>query len=171
MNSFALPQPGTYPSFYHTYISKLSEANYRELILSQVGEIKALFASKEDGWDTTPYELGKWTPKEVLGHIIDTDRIMTFRALCFCRGDQNPLPGFDQDPYVINAGSNKLETDLLLADFAAERSALATMISTLDENSLDNIGVSNGNPISPRSLLWIIPGHFIHHLNILKERY
>ncbi|MBN7810712.1 DinB family protein [Algoriphagus sp. H41] len=171
MNSFALPQTGTYPSFYHTYISKLSEAQYQDLILSQVAEIRALFGSKEESWATSPYAPGKWSPKEVLGHIIDTDRIMTFRALCFSRGEQSALPGFDQDPYVINAGFNQVETGLLLADFEAERKALATLMSTLDESILDNVGTANGNPISPRSLLWIIPGHFIHHLNILKERY
>ena len=106
MNSFTIPQAGTYPSFYHTYISKVSEQNYLELIRSQVREIRELFESKEEGWDTKPYEEGKWTPKEVLGHITDTDRVMAFRALCFSRGDQNSLPGFDQDPYVINAGYN-----------------------------------------------------------------
>ena len=171
MNSFALPQTGTYPSFYHTYISKVSEQNYLELILSQVAEIKALFDLKEESWLGTPYEPGKWTPKEVLGHIIDTDRIMTFRALCFSRGDQNALPGFEQDPYVINAGFNRVPTEILLADFEAERRALGTMVSSLNENVLDNIGTSNGNLISPRALFWIIPGHFIHHLNILTERY
>ncbi len=171
MNSFALPQTGTYPSFYHTYISKVSEENYLELILRQVNEIRDLFQSKEKGWDTLAYELEKWTPKEILGHIIDTDRIMTFRALCFSRGDQNPLPGFDQDPYVVNAGYAKVPTELLLADFEAERKALATLLMTMDESVLDNVGNANGNPISPRSLLWIIPGHFIHHITILKERY
>jgi hypothetical protein len=171
MNSFSPPQNGTYPSFYHTYISKISEQDYLELILRQTREIRELFESKEDGWDTIAYEPGKWTPKEVLGHIIDTDRIMTFRALCFSRGEQNALPGFDQDPYVINAGYNKVSTDLLLADFEAERTALATLVRTLSENVLDNVGTANGNLISPRSLFWIIPGHFIHHLNILKDRY
>jgi len=171
MNSFTLPQTGTYPSFYHTYISKLSEENYLELILSQVAEMKDLFQSKEGDWDSTPYAPGKWTPKEVLGHITDTDRIMTFRALCFSRGDQNSLPGFDQDPYVLNAQYNHVPTELLLADFEAERTALMTLVRSLNENVLDNIGTANGNLISPRSLFWIIPGHFIHHLNILKERY
>lgn len=171
MNTFNLPKSGTYPSFYHTYISKLSEENYLSLIQTQITEIKELFHSKGPEWDSKPYEIGKWTPKEVLGHIIDTDRIMTFRALCFSRGDQNALPGFDQDPYVLNAGFNSVPTELLLADFEAERNALLTLVQSLNENVLDNVGNANGNPISPRALFWIIPGHFIHHFNILKERY
>lgn len=171
MNTFDLPKSGTYPSFYHTYISKVSEGNYLELVVSQVREIRDLFHSKGEEWASKPYEVGKWTPKEVLGHIADTDRIMTFRALCFSRGDQNSLPGFDQDPYVINAGYNKVPTELLLDDFEAERNALVTLVRSLNENVLDNIGTANGNLISPRSLFWIIPGHFIHHMNILKERY
>ncbi len=171
MNSFTLPQTGTYPSFYHTYISQLSNENYLELIHLQVDELKHLFQSKPEGWDTAPYAPGKWSPKEVLGHITDTDRIMTFRALCFSRGDQNSLPGFDQDPYVLNAQYNHVPTELLLADFEAERNALGTLVRSLNENVLDNIGTANGHIISPRSLFWIIPGHFIHHLNILKARY
>jgi hypothetical protein len=171
MNNFALPQAGTYPSFYHTYISKISGTNYLELVFSQIEEVKDLFQTKEEGWDMKSYEPGKWTPREVLGHIIDTDRIMTFRALCFSRGDQNALPGFDQDPYVINARYNKTPTEILLADFAAERAALVSLVRTLNEDVLDNIGTANGNLISPRSLFWIIPGHFIHHYNILLERY
>jgi hypothetical protein len=171
MNNFTLPQAGTYPTFYHTYISKLSDQNYLELIQTQVSQIRELFGSKEEGWDLIPYAPGKWTPREVLGHLIDTDRIMTFRALCFARGDQNALPGFDQDPYVINAAYNKVPIELLLADFATERAALVSLIRSLHENVLDNVGMANGNLISPRSLFWIIPGHFIHHYEILVERY
>ncbi len=171
MNNFSLPSVGSYPPFYHTYISKVSEQDYLQLLQSQVKVMCDLFHSKGEAWQTMAYASGKWTPKEVLGHIIDTDRIMTFRALCFARGDQNHLPGFDQDPYVINAGFNEVPTELLLADFEAERAALATLIKTIGENALDNIGNANGNPITPRALFWIIPGHFIHHMNILKERY
>lgn len=171
MQRFSLPPVGTYPPFYHTYISQVSQQDYLQLLQSQVREMRELFQSKDGAWQTRGYAPGKWTPKEVLGHIIDTDRVMTFRALCFSRGDQNALPGFDQDPYVINAGFNSVETDLLLADFEAERAALATLVSTLSENVLDNLGNANGNPITARALFWVIPGHFIHHMNILSERY
>ena len=171
MKTFSLPDKGDYPGFYSTYISKLSEANFSELIQEQTGQLRRLFESKSEEWASTPYAEGKWTPKEVLGHMIDTERIMTFRALCIARGEKSPLPGFDQDPYVLNARFGEIPASLLLEDFEAERRALLSMIRILPETSLDQAGTSNGNPITARALLWIIPGHFIHHFGILKERY
>ena len=171
MNKFALPKKGDYPAFYETYISKISNENYSDQIKNQIAELKSLFSSKEAGWDAKPYEDGKWSPKEVLGHMIDTERIMTFRALCFARGEEKALPGFDQDPYVIAGKFNQVSSDLLLQDFEAQRNALLTFINTLDESVLDFVGNANGKPITPRALLWIISGHFIHHFKILNERY
>lgn len=171
MNKFALPQKGDYPVFYETYISKISGDNYTDQITSQIEELKAMFAAKGAGWDSMPYEDGKWTPKEVLGHMIDTERIMTFRALCFVRGEEKALPGFDQDPYVVAGKFNEVPAELLLQDFETQRKALLTFINTLNESVLDFVGNANGNPITPRALLWIIAGHFIHHFRILKERY
>lgn len=171
MNTFSLPNKGDYPGFYDTYISKVPDSNYCDLVFSQIESIKDLFSSKPTGWDSKPYAEGKWTPKEVLGHVIDTERIMTFRALCFARGEKKSLPGFDQDPYVLHARFGQVPISNLLEDFEAQRRALVTLIQTLPEDVLDLVGTANGNPITPRSLFWIIPGHFIHHLNILIERY
>ncbi|TDQ18922.1 DinB family protein [Algoriphagus boseongensis] len=171
MNTFELPKKGDYPGFYESYISKIQYDNYPDLIKSQIKELKDLFSSKPEGWDSIAYEEGKWTPKEVLGHVIDTERIMTFRALCFARGEKKALPGFDQDPYVLNARFGQVPISNLLEDFEAQRKALLTLIRTLPDGVLDLVGNANGNPITPRALFWIIPGHFIHHLNIFKERY
>ncbi|SEF62974.1 DinB superfamily protein [Algoriphagus boritolerans DSM 17298 = JCM 18970] len=171
MNTFSLPKKGDYPVFYETYISKIPDENYSGQILRQVNALKEFFISKDAVWESLPYEEGKWSPKEVLGHLLDTERIMTFRALCFSRGEKNSLPGFDQDPYVISGKFNSVSTELLLRDFEAQRNALLTLINTLDESVLDQVGNANGNPITPRALFWIISGHFIHHFEILKERY
>lgn len=172
MNTFSLPKKGDYAGFYETYISKLQpESNYRELIYSQINELHELFTTKKNGWADTPYAVGKWSPKEVLGHIIDTERIMTFRALCFARGEKNALPGFDQDPYVLNARFGQVEIGDLLLDFESQRKSILTLLKTLPVDTLDNVGTASGNPITPRALFWIIPGHFIHHMNIFLERY
>lgn len=171
MNTFPLPKKGDYPAYYDTYISKIPDENFTRLILEQIQAIKDLFHSKGEGWDSRSYEVGKWTPKEVLGHILDTERIMTFRALCFSRGESQALPGFDQDPYVANGKFDRVSSESLLADFEAQRKALITLIATLDESVLDFVGNANGNSITPRSLFWIIPGHFTHHFLILNERY
>lgn len=171
MNNLALPNKSEYPVFYETYISKIPDENFSGQILRQVNELKELYMSKDAGWDVKPYEEGKWSPKEVLGHLLDTERIMTFRALCFARGEENALPGFDQDPYVLAGKFNQVSTDLLLKDFEAQRNALLTFLNTLDMGVLDQFGMANGKPITPRALLWIISGHFIHHFRILNERY
>ena len=171
MKTFSLPSKGEYPPYYETYISKLAEANFSELLLLQIEQLKTLLASKPAGWETKPYAPGKWSPKEVLGHCIDTERIMTFRALCIGRGDKSSFPGFDQDPYVQQGQFDAVPLDLLLADFVNQRQAILSLVQTLPTASFEEIGSANGNPMSTRALLWIIPGHFVHHFQVLQQAY
>ncbi len=171
MNNIPKPKTGEYAEYYSRYLSLNSSDSYSDQIHSQIEKCIDLFKSKDREWADKPYAPGKWTPKEVLGHIIDTDRIMTFRALCFARGEQSALPGFDQDPYVSNAHFDQVAIEDLLEDFKNQRRALLSMIKTLPPESLSNIGQASGNPVSPRALFWIITGHFEHHFTILKERY
>jgi hypothetical protein len=171
MKTFSLPSKGEYPTYYETYISKLAEANFSELLLSQTEQLKNFLASKPAGWESEPYAPGKWSPKELLGHLIDTERIMTFRALCIARGDKNSFPGFDQDPYVANGQFNAVPLDFLLADFVNQRQAILSLVQTLPAASFEEIGTANGNSMSARALFWIIPGHFIHHFQVLQRAY
>ena len=171
MKTFSLPSKGEYPPYYETYISKLAEANFSDLLMKQIEQLKTLLSSKPAGWENTPYAPGKWSPKEVLGHCIDTERIMTFRALCIARGEKKLLPGFDQDPYVVQGQFNAVALDDLLADFELQRQAILSMVQTFPEASFEEIGSANGNPMSTRALLWIIPGHFLHHFEVLQQHY
>ena len=171
MKTFALPKKGEYPIYYEPYLEMVPDMPFYNLVQNQVFEIKSFFASKPRGWDSIAYADGKWTPKEVLGHLIDTERIMTFRALCFARGEKQSLPGFDENAYVDAANFSKIAIEDLLDDFESQRKALLTFVNTLSENSLDLQGRANDKPISTRALLCIIPGHFIHHLHVLKSRY
>ncbi len=171
MKTFSLPSKGEYPPYYETYISKLAKANFSDLLLLQIEQLKILLSAKPAGWENIPYASGKWSPKEVLGHCIDTERIMTFRALCIARGDKNSFPGFDQDPYVKQGQFNAVPLELLLADFVNQRQALLSLVQTLPAASFEEIGSANGNPMSTRALLWIIPGHFMHHFEVLQQKY
>lgn len=171
MNTFSLPSQGEYPPYYETYISKLTKANFSDLLIAQIEQLKTFLIPKPIGWYSTPYASGKWSPKELLGHLTDTERIMTFRALCIARGDKNPFPGFDQDPYVVNGQFNAIPMEVLLADFEAQRRAILSLVQTLPEPSFQEIGNANGKPISTRALLWIIPGHFEHHFHVLQQLY
>ncbi len=171
MKTFGPPKKGDYPSYYETYLDKVPPLSFAELIQNQVVEIRNLFDSKPQGWESIAYSEGKWTPKEVLGHIIDTERIMTFRALCFLRGEKQSLPGFDENAYVETAQFSKISLEDLLNDFEAQRKALFTFVNTLSEDFLNFQGKANDKPITPRALFWIIPGHFIHHVEVLNNRY
>ena len=171
MNTFSLPSKGEYPAYYENYISKLGDQKFSALIQSQTQELKAFVASKPEGWANVPYAPGKWTPKEVIGHCIDTERIMTFRALCIARGEKKLLPGFDQDPYVVQGQFNDVSLDDLLSDFETQRQSILTMVRTFPEAAFPEVGSANGNPMSTRALLWIIPGHFMHHFQVLQHAY
>lgn len=171
MKTLKQPKKGDYSNFFSTYLNKVSGEAYEKYILDQIDLLKELFNSKSDTWAETAYAEGKWTPKEVLGHILDTERIMAFRALCIARGEKSSLPGFDQDPYVLNARFGHVPVELLLKDFEIQRLSLISMLNILPPESLDMEGFANGNPITPRALLWIIPGHFEHHFNIFTEKY
>lgn len=171
MNNIQKPKEGEYPDYFNKYLALNSEESYENQIQAQIESCFSFFAAKGKEWADIAYAEGKWTPKELLGHVIDTERIMTFRALCFARGEKSPLPGFDQDPYVLNAKFHQVAIEVLLEDFKIQRHALLSLIKTLPEDSLSTIGQASGNPLSPRALFWIIPGHFQSHMNILKERY
>ena len=171
MNTFSIPNKGEYHPYYETYISQLEGQHYSDLIRSQLEEWKNFIASKSAGWEMKAYAPGKWTPKEVLGHLLDTERIMTFRALCLARGEQQSLPGYDQDAYVPQGAFGEVPLEDLMADFEAQRLALLSLVKTLPEASFAALGTANGNVTSVRALLWIIAGHFIHHFNVLKQVY
>ena len=117
------------------------------------------------------YAEGKWSIRELLGHLVDTERIFAYRALCLARGERQPLPGFDENAYVENAGFERRTLQSLLAEYLAVREATVLLFGSFDGAALVQTGVSNGNPVSVRALLHITAGHELHHAGILRERY
>ena len=117
------------------------------------------------------YAENKWTPKEILGHCIDTERILSYRVLCIARGEKLSLPPFEEDDYVLSANFNKRSLRSLLLEYKAVRKATLELIKNLPTKSLKNIGQANNLVCSTRSLIWVLAGHELHHLEILKERY
>ncbi|MHA7128562.1 DinB family protein [Algoriphagus namhaensis] len=171
MRAPVFPAPGDYNPYFETYLSLAKGKEYVPLINEQVKQIQNLFEKKGEAWAQKAYEAGKWSPKEVLGHITDTERVMAYRALCVARGEQTSLPGFDQDLYVQHARFNDLEAKDLLSDFKIHRIAWLSLLRTIPEDCMSQKGMANGHVITPSALFWIIPGHFEHHFQILKERY
>lgn len=171
MNEILIPQEGEYGQFYEGYISWVKGKDIPKLLLSQIEEMRGLYEKMGEEKSKRAYAIGKWTAKEVLGHITDTDRIMCFRALCFARGESAALPGFDQDKYVETAHFNEVPLVRLLEDFEMSRYAITSLLNSLPVKSLKNNGIANETPVSVRALFNIIPGHTQHHLNILREKY
>jgi hypothetical protein len=171
MNELLVPREGEYESYYKAYVNWVKGKNIPALLLEQVAEIRVFYQEMGEEKSLLAYEPGKWTAKEVLGHIIDTDRIMTFRALCFARGEKASLPGFDQDQYVATADFNQIPLSALLEDFELSRKALVSLLNNLPESSYSNTGNANGFQVSVRALFHIIAGHAQHHLNVLNQKY
>ena len=114
---------------------------------------------------------GEWTIKEILGHIIDDERIYCYRALRFARNDTTELPGFEQDDYVIYSGANARNLEDILAEYTAVREATLTFFDSLEEEALTRAGVANGHLMSVRAAAYHLAGHELHHLNSIKENY
>jgi len=170
MNEILTINKGEYAPYYEGYVQQVAQLPILKVLEQQIEEIKTLFNSLGER-SNQAYAPGKWTAKEVLGHMIDTDRIMTFRALCFARNDKNAMPGFDQDEYILTATFNDTPLMDLLEDFENQRKALLSMIKTLPDEAWIRKGIANNYEVSVRALIVIIAGHTVHHMNILKERY
>ncbi|WP_236548044.1 DinB family protein [Polaribacter septentrionalilitoris] len=117
------------------------------------------------------YGEGKWTMKELIQHIIDTERVFCYRALCFARNDKTELPGFDQDIFVDNDNANDRDYFDLLAEMQTLRTSTIQLYKSFSDEALLRIGIASGNEISVRALGFLFSGHQIHHLNIVRERY
>ena len=120
---------------------------------------------------TYAYAAGKWTIKELIQHIIDTERIFCYRALCFARNDKTELPGFDQDIFVNNGKANDLDFYDLLDEMKALRKSTIQLFKSFSDEALVRMGIASSNKISVRALGYLFSGHQLHHLNVVKERY
>jgi hypothetical protein len=117
------------------------------------------------------YAPGKWSVKEVVLHLSDTERIMAYRALRVARGDQTPLPGFDEAQYAPQSGADAQPLAALVTEWSEVRQATLTLFRHLPPEAWTRRGTASGHPVSVRSLAWIIAGHERHHLATLEERY
>ncbi|WP_027379729.1 DinB family protein [Chryseobacterium daeguense] len=130
-------------------------------IYSNLTEEQSMFA----------YAEGKWTLKELLLHLSDTERVFQYRILAFSRGDQNELPGFDEELYAANSFANERSLSSLLEEYKWVRKSSQILLQTMHPSALKNIGTANGNKIAVETIGKLIVGHNIHHLNVIEERY
>lgn len=165
------PLPSDYPAFYHRYVDAITEGNVLEVLAEQTEEVQQLFDGLDDAQALHRYADGKWSAQEVLGHLVDGERIFGVRALCFARGEQQSLPGFEENDYVAAAKFDDRPLDSILDEWQALRIANLLMFQSFDDEAWQRSGTANNTPITVNALAWIIAGHVRHHLHILHERY
>jgi len=163
------PQTHEYPAWGETYI-KLVEGEVMEILERQATEFADFINSLIEKADYA-YAPGKWTIKEVIGHIIDTERILVYRLTCFARNEQQALPGFEEDEYVGQADFASRSLLSFANEFHLLRKANMYLFKSLREDVLNHRGIASGRQITVRALLFVIAGHLIHHSQVIKERY
>ncbi|GHI01190.1 DinB family protein [Neobacillus kokaensis] len=165
------PTENEYPKYYVPYVQAVPEGNLTEILKDHLEKMTQLFEEISEKDSLFRYAENKWSIKEVLGHITDTERIMSYRLLRVGRGDQTELAGFDENLYVQGAKSNQLSLKDLLEDFILTRNATISLIRNMPEEAWTNKGFANGSEITTRAIAYIIAGHEAHHRSIIKDRY
>jgi len=167
----ARPAPGEYAPYYDRYISLIQTSDILTTFDSQRRQMLLLLSGRDEAEGDFRYAPDKWSAKEVLGHVCDTERIMSYRALRIARGDRTPIEGFEQDDYVRNGPFGRVPLEDAIEDYIAVRRATLTLLRNLDEVAWARQGIANKNEISVRALAYLIAGHELHHRRILEEKY
>ena len=170
---FALvrPEQGEYAAFYETYVSKVPGGDVLAQLESQRLQTAQLFAASTERDGNFRYAPDKWTIKEVVGHLSDTERVFTYRALRIARGDQTPLASFEQNDFVKNGNFGEQSLADLVAEFGVIRAATLALFRSFNAEAWTRRGTASNNPVTVRALAFITAGHELHHREILKERY
>jgi len=171
MPAIPRPAPTEYPPLFGRYVDRVPDGDLIATLAGQLGDTLALIEGLADGQADFRYAPGKWSIKDVLGHVADTERIFVYRALCFARGDATPLPGFDEDAYVAGANFAGRRVADLAAELRAVRAATVAFFAGLDEAGLARRGLANNNQYTVRAIAALIAGHELHHRAVVRERY
>lgn len=167
---FGRPQPDEYAPFYDRYISLVRSEDVVAELEKQAPQTLTLLKSAGAKADFR-YAPDKWSVKEVLGHMNDTERIMAYRIVRISRGDKTPIEGYEQDDYVRNGNFGQRTLADLIEEFADIRKATLSLLRHLDAEAAMRRGIANKNEISARALAYVIAGHELHHRRILEEKY
>jgi hypothetical protein len=164
------PLEGEFPDYYKLYIDSVPGENAIKYLESQVLDLQSFISDIEEYGDYA-YLPGKWTIKEVLGHITDAERVFGYRAMRFARGDNSALPGFDENAYVQSAHFSKRVMTDIAHEFSMMRHSNIHLFKSFTEEELNRTGTANNQNISVRSIVFAIGGHAAHHVNVIRQRY
>ncbi len=165
------PESDEIPAHFVGYIGRVPESDPVAVLAAQIDVTAALLRGLSDTDALKRYAPGKWSIKEIVGHLADTERIMAYRALRIARGDETPLPGFDENAYVPPAKFDARPLSDLVAELRTTRAATLALFRSFDDDAWRRRGTASGKPISVRAIGYMIPGHERHHVEILRTRY
>jgi hypothetical protein len=171
MTTLLRPVRGEAADYYFTYIDQVPPGDVLAIMEQQAAEAAELFRRVPDDRSRYRYAADKWSVRQVVSHINDTERVFTFRALWFARGFDLPLPGFDQDIGIRHAGADERDWETHIAEFEAIRRASIMLFRTMPADAWTRSGIASDNPFTVSSLAYITVGHVAHHARILRERY
>lgn len=165
--------PGTeYANYFGLYVGKNNpDHTLDEALLASKAALVKLYLGLNEDQLHTGYAAGKWSLKEVVQHLIDTERVFAYRALTFARADVTRLPGFEQDDYVANSGGNERSLNDLLTEYQAVRMTTRLLFRSFSDEALVRSGTASTNTLSVRAIAYVIAGHDQHHLEIISDRY
>ena len=165
------PSPGELNSYYQTYLKYVEEDDLLDALIIQKETTQKFLASISEIKASSTYAEGKWLLKEVVGHLCDTERILSYRALRISRSDKTPLPGFDENEYTPNANYNTRTLENIADEFKSIRESSVTLFKNMSEEMYDRRGISNNTEVGVRDILFFIIAHERHHLHVIQERY
>jgi len=165
------PSEGEHNPYYSKYISLVTEDDLLALLERQAGEVRALASRLAPARETYSYATGKWSVRQVLGHLTDAERVFGYRAFRISRGDETPLSGFDENVYVQRSPYADVAAKQLVEEFALVRATNIALLRQLDASRWPLRGTANNSPISVRALAYIMAGHVKHHQKGLRDNY
>src|SRR3989440_6098543 len=165
------PLETEYAPYYQGYVAQVTEDEILPALRSQIDALDLLLERVTPEHETFRYAEGKWSIRQIVGHLIDGERVFGYRALCIARGESQNLPGFDQNQYMPNAPYASIRLEDLLSEFRLVRLSNIAMLRNLDEQAWTRMGTANGAPVSVSALAYIMVGHVRHHMGVLGEKY
>lgn len=165
------PTKDEYPAYFETYVSKVQDGDILVQMRQGIENTEKLIRSLNEEQLNYRYAEGKWSIKEILMHLCDAERIFTYRALRFARKDKTDLPGFDENTYVPASKATQRNIENILKEYQAVRTASIVLFESFDEEAIQERGTANGRTTSVRAMAYILVGHELHHVGIIKERY
>ena len=165
------PATTDYAPYYDRYVSLVQGDDVLTALEQQSAESQKILASLDETRADYRYEEGKWSVKEVVGHMLDSERVFSYRALAFARGDAGPLPGFDQQVWADSSSYDRWSVPDLGEEYALLRRSNVVMFRNFSPDAWERRGVASDNEVTVNALVWIIAGHELHHLGVLRSKY